>query len=353
MIKVVHYIFSVCTSYLVLPARLLLIVLLAGWCAFSFSQNITVNATLDSNSIRIGEQTKLHLSIAYAADQGDIKIVWPALGDTLGTKHVEIVEKSKIDTTIPDKSSNNYQLVQSQILTITSFDSGFYAIPPLKFIINGDSLHPKETEPLLLQVNNISIDTTKAIKDIKPPLTVPYNWLDVLKEYLPLIGWTLLGIAVMIVIIYLLKKLKKEKPIVVAEQPKIPPHILALQELEKLREQKLWQEGKYKQYHSAISNITRLYIEERFKVNALEQTTDEILHSFKSVVIDNESKEKLKRILILSDLVKFAKEQPLPNDNELSLTNAIEFVNGTLREEKPVDNTQSAVSKNENKTISD
>jgi len=318
-----------------------------------FSGNVTVHAKLDSNSIRIGEQTKLNLSISYHSDEGEIKILWPSFNDTLGSKHIEIVGKSKIDTTIPEKNSNMYELVQSQKLTITSFDSGFYAIPPLKFIVNGDSLHPMETEPLLLQVNNIQVDTTKAIKDIKPPLAVPYTWLDALKEYLPLIGWTMLGIAIIIAIAYYLSKLKKKKPDTIEEQPQLPPHMLALQELEKLREQKLWQEGKFKQYHSAISDIIRLYVERRFKVNAPEQTTDEILHGFKNVVIDNENREKLRRILILADLVKFAKEQPLPNENELSLTNAIEFVNGTLREERPSDNTLATIVSNENKTTSD
>lgn len=298
------------------------------------SQNVSVNAKLDSNSILIGEQTKLHLSVSYKPDQGDIQILWPTLGDTLGTKNIEIVEKSKIDTTIPDKTTDQYVLVQSQVLTLTSFDSGFYAIPPLKFIVNGDSLHPKETDALLLQVNNVPIDTTKAIREIKPPLEVPYGWLDVLKEYLPLIGYTLLGIAILAALVYYLRKFRKAKPVVVAEDPKIPPHIIALQELEKLRDQKLWQEGKFKQYHSSISDIIRGYIEKRFKVQALEQTTDEIIQSFRSIVIDKESKEKLKRMLVLADLVKFAKEEPLPNENELSLNLAFEFINGTSREEE-------------------
>ena len=38
---------------------------------------------------------------------------------------------------------------------------------------------------------------------------------------------------------------------------------------------------------------------------------------------------KLTQTLTLADLVKFAKEQPLPNENEMSIAAAIEFVNTT------------------------
>ncbi len=141
-----------------------------------------------------------------------------------------------------------------------------------------------------------------------------------------------------IIIIYLVKRYRKKKPeVVVVEPPKIPAHIIALEKLEKLKNEKLWQEGKLKQYHSALSEIVREYVENRFKIQALEQTTDEILFGFRNVSIDEESKQRLRQLLVLSDMVKFAKEQPLPHENEMSLTNAFDFVNGTKREEnKPV-----------------
>ena len=75
----------------------------------------------------------------------------------------------------------------------------------------------------------------------------------------------------------------------------------------------------------------RIYIEGRFKIAALEQTTDELMANFKYLVVDENSKVILKEILIISDLVKFAKEQPLANENELSLEKAIQFVTGTAR----------------------
>mgnify|MGYP001563082378 FL=1 len=64
----------------------------------------------------------------------------------------------------------------------------------------------------------------------------------------------------------------------------------------------------------------------------MEQTTDEILFGFRRVAIDDESKSKLKSVLILADLVKFAKEQPLPTENDMSMVNSYNFIHGTKQD---------------------
>ena len=99
--------------------------------------------------------------------------------------------------------------------------------------------------------------------------------------------------------------------------------------------EKLWQEGKLKLYHSQLTDIIREYIENRFKIQAQELTTDEILFGFRNIAIDEESKYKLKQILLIADLVKFAKEVPLASENEMSMSNSYDFINGTKREEEP------------------
>jgi hypothetical protein len=292
------------------------------------SQKVEVSAKIDTNAIRIGDQVTLRLVAKYRGDQGELDIKWPKFKDTI-TGHIEIVEQGKVEKSIPDKS-DPLSFVQQQTYIITSFDSGYQVIPPFRFIINNDTANVKETEPLLLEVQTVAVDTTVAIKDIKGIMSEPFDW----HELIPYVMWGLAILAVIAVIVYITIRLIKKKP-VVPEKPKVivPPHVTALQALEKLRSEKLWQEGKIKQYHSALSDILRAYIEERFRVNALEQTTDEILIALRNVVVDEESKAKLKQVLRLADLVKFAKEQPLPNENELSMANAFDFVNGTKREE--------------------
>ena len=320
------------------------------FASFSTSaQQIKATAKLDSNSIRIGQQVKLQLSIQYRVDNGkQIKIRWPEINDTI-RKEVEVVSQSKTDTLIPDKN-NPFQFVQSKTLYITSFDSGYWAIPPFKFFVNDDT-NGFFTESLLLAVSTIAIDTTIAIKDIKAPYSENYTWLDWIKDNMYVVYGTLVAILVVLLIIYLIRHFKKTKPpVVIVETPKLPAHIIAFEKLDKLKNEKLWQEGKLKLYHIMLTEILREYIENRFRIQALEQTTDEILYGFRNVSIDEESKRKLKQILILADLVKFAKEQPLPNENEMSLSNAYDFVTGTKREEESLEVNKNTTTVNE-KTI--
>ena len=65
----------------------------------------------------------------------------------------------------------------------------------------------------------------------------------------------------------------------------------------------------------------------------MEQVSDEIMYSFRTVDLSDELKAKLRQILFLADMVKFAKEQPLPNENDASWNNACQFVIETKKED--------------------
>ncbi len=329
-------------SYLKNPLSFLIgVILFSSLSSHTLAQDVTANAhheikvdvRLDSSAIQIGQQTKLTLTVEYKVNSNDrVHIQWPEIHDTL-RKEIDVVEQTKIDTLIPNKD-DPFTFVQTKTLYITSFDSGYWAIEPFKFIVNGDTTGVY-SDALLLSVSTIDVDTTQAIKDIKLPYSVSYSWIDWIKDHKLLIAGIWAGIIVLILIIYFIQKsLKNKPPPVVKEEIKIPPHIVALEKLEKLKNDKLWQEGKLKLYYISLTDIIREYIEHRFKIQALEQTTEEILTSFRNVAIDKESQEKLRQILLLGDLVKFAKEHPLPNENEMSMNNAFDFVNGTKREEE-------------------
>lgn len=295
------------------------------------AQQVQVSARIDSTSILIGNQAHIHLTAAFDVKNGVPKIQWPQVGDSLAPK-VEVISKSKISTTVPDSAQPTVQQ-ETQDITISSFDSGYYAIPPFKFVINGDTANPQLTEALMLQVNTVHVDTTKAFKDIKAPLQAPFSILEIL----PYIGYGLLALLVLAgIIYYIVRELKKRKKVVV-EKPKviIPPHVKALEALEKLGLQKLWQEGKIKDYYTGITDILRVYLEERYTIAALEMTTDEIMLALKRKDISELMKQKLRDILVLADLVKFAKENPLPAEHESCFSSSVDFVNDTAERKEP------------------
>jgi hypothetical protein len=294
------------------------------------SQDVRVDAVLDSSKIRIGEQVKLDIYFNYNANQKDFKVQWPQIGDTL-TGKIEVISVSTIDTMIPDKN-NPSTIVQHQQLIVSAYDSGYFAIPGFKFILNNDTNNVLYTQTLLLEVHTIPTDTSATkLKDIKPILNEAFNWKWYVNYIYWGVGFILFILAIILITIYYTKKNKNK--ISEPEKPKIPAHITALASLEKIKEAQEWKVGNTKEYYSSISETIRQYIEERFNVNALESTTDEIMLSFRTQVVDHISKEKLQQLLQLSDLVKFAKMTPIEVEHAFTLQNAFDFVNGTKREE--------------------
>jgi hypothetical protein len=285
------------------------------------AQQAAVSASLDSNTMRIGEQTILKLKVSLAGEKPG-KVSWPLISDTI-IKNIQVVRVSKTDTVYPNVKRKFGDQEQIRYVHITSFDSGYYAIPPFRFFINGDSSKPYLTEAMLLHVQGMKVDTTLAIKDIKQPLKEPFSW----RELIPYIKWIILAAVLLIGFVLLIHYApRRKKAVLTRREPAIAPHVVALEKLQKLREKKLWQEGKQKEYHSELTEILRWYIEQRFRIPAMEQTSDEIISSFRSISLGQECKSRLSQVLLLSDMIKFAKQQALPDENEMSMNNAVSFV---------------------------
>jgi len=294
------------------------------------AQLVSVDAILDTSKLRIGEQANIDVYLSYKAGK-NLRVQWPSIGDTL-TEKVEVVSVSPVDTTLPQKS-NSDKYLQHQRITVSVYDSGYYAIPGFKFIVNDDTAHPLFTKPLFLEVHTVPTDSSAAkTKDIKPPLEEPFNW----RWYTGYLYAGLGILAVLITTVLITRYYAKRRKITEQEpaKPKLPAHIIALAALERIKAESVWKDGKIKEYYSAISDTIRFYMEERFGLNALESTTDEIMLAFRSQVVDAESKQKLQQLLSLSDLVKFAKQFPIEAEHLFTLQNAFDFVNGTKREEE-------------------
>ena len=293
------------------------LVLLSGFCLKARAQNIQVVAKIDQTTIRIGDQTKLHLSVHQPAKE---HINFPKLADTVVGK-VQIVGTNKPDTTVNKNDPKNITVNQSY--TITCFDAGTYTIPSLAFGTSGGVL---KTNDLTLQVVTVKVDTTKAIYDIKQPLTVSYTFFDWLRDNWYWVVLPLVGVLFIIWLVRYLKNRPAKQPVIEVIKPGLPPSDIALNRLKELRDKKLWQQDKVKQYHSDLTDIIRDYLEKRYLIKTHEKTTGEIFAGLKYLDITVENKNMLRQILVLADLVKFAKEKPLPADNEQSMDNAINFV---------------------------
>ncbi|MEJ7558291.1 MAG: BatD family protein [Pedobacter sp.] len=298
-----------------------------NWClllcltAFSFSakaQDVRVSSKLDKATILLGDQTILRLTADLPVNG---KVSFPIVGDTLSSK-VQVVSAGKLDT-LKDQSG---RWTISQAYTITAFDAGVQIIPSFTFTSNGAAV---KTDPITLQVQAVKVDTTKAIYDIKQPLAVKYSFMDWLRDNSVKVLLGLLLIIILIGVWFYFKKRKKPEPVVIAVKPVIPPDVQALNKLTALRDKKLLEQDEVKQYHSELTDIIREFLEKRYKIRAMEQTSDEIFSGIRHLEITEENKNRLRQMLMLADLVKFAKQKPLNSDNNLSMDNAIGFVSAS------------------------
>jgi hypothetical protein len=178
------------------------------------------------------------------------------------------------------------------------------------------------------------------IKDIDDTLyNTPLTFQELWQRFLIFLKknwwWLLLIIAAITAgLIYLFRK-KGINPLKIRLKPEEPPHHIALRELERIRIEKIWKHGKIKDYYTEITDVLRQYIERRYGIWAMEMTSDELLQSLSSSIqLSTEDHNKLKQILELSNLVKFAKFEPQNYEHDLILKLSKEFVENTLIEEE-------------------
>lgn len=290
----------------------------------AYAQRPLIDVTIDSAAILIGEQTVLHLTVTSDKDR-PVQIMIPT--DTL-MAGVEVLGISKADSS---EIENDRLLIKQDVL-ITSFDSSLYLLPPLKVIDGKDTVYSNQVA-LKVTTVPVDVDNPEEFYDIKQVWKPPFVWAD----YYPIILGILLALLLIGLIIYIVKRLRAKKSLIPFKnpEPKLPPHEQAIKELDEIKRQKLWQQGKCKEYYTQITDTLRRYIVERFGISAMEMTSAEILDLIHKSTEAQSANDNLRQILLLADFVKFAKLYPLPDENELSLMNAYLFVNQTKIVEVP------------------
>ena len=278
---------------------------------------IVVSASIDSTMLMLGDQTAMHLEVTHEASE---QVVWPALGESL-QDGIEIVDRSAIDTTtLPD---GRVQLKQD--LMLTSFKDSLFAIEPL-YVTSGEDTF--WTEPLALNViQPFEIDSANAITDIKDIEKAPIWWWGIIR-------WVLLVVGILLLIDLGFRLWRKYDKYRKKEEEPVDPELLrpadevALEKLDEIKAQKIWKDGKIKEYQTELTDVVREYIGRRFEVHSTEKTSDETLREMKPL-IDKDLYGRLSKMLQLADLVKFAKWHTTPDENEQGLLTAYDFVNET------------------------
>jgi hypothetical protein len=299
--------------------------LLIPFAGSSQVEQLEFKSTFNKDSILIGDKVDF---IVEAKGKGNYSLQIPPINDTI-PGGFELLGMPSSDSILSGDT-----LIYKLRIPVTVFNQGIFRIQGIPVLIkHGGFVDTARLNSPGILVKLVEPDSTlKDIKDIKPPIREPLHF----SEVAPWVGLGLLIIAIILLLYFYIRSKKQNKPFLTIFKPKEPAHIVALRELKLLEEQKEWASDNPKEYYTKLIDILRIYLEDRFGINAPEQTTSQILAEVERLEYNiDDYKETLRELLSTSDLVKFAKHVPLIDENRNFLTFAIGFVEGT----KPVEYT--------------
>lgn len=287
---------------------------------------VTVDASIDTLLIRVGEQTKIHLQVSMDAGASyDL----PQFADTI-VAGVECLDAAE---PVVSELNDGKRILVSRDYLVTSFDSGHYFLPPLEVLVNQK---PYQSKSLSLKVMSVDVDLSKPNEFFGPKdvMNAPFEWEDwALIFWLSILLIPMLGLCAYFVVRY-----RDNKPIIkhIKVAPKLPPHQKAMNEIQAIKTEKTWSPEDSKEYYTRLTDALRNYIKERYGFNATEMTSAEIIEHLTEEK-DEKAMDELRQLFLTADLVKFAKYYTQLNENDMNLVNAVEFINQTKVEVDPAE----------------
>lgn len=258
-----------------------------------------LKATVDKQRILIGEP--LHLTLE-ATVTGATPLTWPQ-PDSLA--HFEWLQKGSTDSTISPG-----QRYYRQLLTVTSFDSGTWAIPRIPFQLGSATFY---SDSIPVQVLYSRIDPAKDYRDIKDIIEVP-------NPFARWFGWIVAAVALASVamVVWLIRKKKILTTLVErVTAPRLSPYETAMRDLDEMEKQHLPENGSVKLFYSRLGEILRQYLYRRLGIASLSETSEELIQQISGQALPGGQVADLAEALRMGDFVKFAKYQPGLADTEL------------------------------------
>jgi len=251
---------------------------------------VRASAAADRTTILVGEAINLKIEAVIPFDK---TVKWPVI-DTI--PHFEIVSKTELDSS----KDAMYKILRQQLI-ITSYDSGYWAIPSYTLQLGKQRL---KTDTIAINVTYSPADPNQPYHDIKEiiPVEKPANYL---------LYWILGAITVLFAVaayFYLRKKKPKPKP--EEKVSKLSPYEEAMEALKELSKQSPVDQPSIKNYFTKLNDILRVYLKRRFSYSTLEKTNEEVILQLRNSKLKGEEFTRLAQALRMNDFIKFAKYTP-------------------------------------------
>ncbi|HMO03322.1 MAG TPA: hypothetical protein PKC67_00125 [Kiritimatiellia bacterium] len=283
--------------------------------ALTASAASDLTATLSTNRILVGD--RVTLTITAILDEGESLLI-PSLDRS---PVITVWDQQQARRARPDGKSESSTTIQ-----LTSFIVGEHRVatnPVLAAKAGGEETR-LDLPPLLLHVSSVLSNPPPELADIKGPVSAggpPWSTIAAV-----IAATTLLAAAMALLARKLLRR-----PTTQPSPRLLPPHDLALSALQALRARGWIETGNTGPFFVEVSAIVRLYLEQRFDLNAPEQTTEEFIRtSSQSDILSLAHRQLTQSFLEQSDLVKFARFAPAAADMEAALAAAERLVRETI-----------------------
>lgn len=314
--------------------RPLTIALLLAGAVAAAQQRPAVTARVEPDSIGIGDRFDLVIEV----DKDLVQVVEFPLFAPEEEGGIELYENLPVDTL----AREGRRLKLRKRYRMAAFDEGRYDLGAAQVLYIDKNIVDTlaSEEPLRLEVGTFRIDSTsQSIYDLKAQKNLPFRF----REVSGYVKWGVFFLLMLLAAGYALKRYLASRGKGFGDlfkpAPPLPPHVAAIQALEALHNQKLWQNNRHKQYYSGLTDILRTYIAARWGFGAMEMTSDEIIETMRPEELPDKARMDLTAILRDADLVKFAKATPEAEQNEADYLKAYYFVEETkpVEEEAPAE----------------
>ena len=303
--------------------KTLIFSLLIFFCSDCPAQTESVKAHifLDSTNFLVGDKIYLHITV-----------------ETDGKQELQLPPKPKINFDTAAFEIQNYtdwnanNNIYNLNIVLFAWDSGEYKLSLAPFNITvsdnklSETIFPKDTLTIKI-LNPKDLESMTAPQPIKDIIREDSRWEDYLPYALPALTAILIGF-----IFWRLWKYykQKEKPVaaVAVNKTQHTPKVWALQQLANLKKKEYPQTGSIKQYYIELSEIVRTYIENEYKIPALEKTTNELIKALNRKSILPANTKTLGSVLNVADLAKFAQVTPSTAECEQHGESIKAFVTG-------------------------
>jgi len=277
----------------------------------SVQAQVTAVVTSNKDKIYIGEPFTLKFELKAISASSSIQWKFP---DSI--PHFEVIAYDTSD-------------VLTRKLTLTSFDSGLWAVDQIEVIVPSNVNDKPQLLKFPVKEILIEYDTTgnQLLNDIKPIVEVNAGqwWIGVIVAAVALIS--------LIVLIVIFKKWKEKKEAVITDDAPNTAFDDCLRTLDKLKQAQWITQLHQKNNFSELSHAVKRYYERKTRQPFTKLTTDELVLELKPYLL-NDSVIAVAQILRLGDAVKFARFNAPANECIAAIETAAATVKQSEKELK-------------------